>query len=187
MEYLFYIISFLWIISEVILSKLLKSDVSNSSSDYDKGTLKKLWITIIISIAVGIYVSSFPFGRITVWKYLSLFGLILILFGLVIRWIAILTLKEYFTVDVNVIKNQKVIRNGIYKIIRHPSYSGSLTSFLGLSIVFSNIFSIIIINVPIILAIIHRIKVEEEVLIQNLGQEYLEYSKSTKKLLPKIY
>ena len=187
MRYLFYIVVLFWIISEIIIGILLKSKEENSLSNYDKGTLKKIWITIIISIVASIYVSSSSFGEITFWKYLSLLGLIIIIFGLVIRWNAIITLREYFTVDVNVTKNQKVVNRGIYKIIRHPSYLGALVSFLGLSIVFSNIFAIIIINVPIILVFLHRIKIEEGVLIQNLGQEYVDYSKSTKRLLPKLY
>lgn len=187
MEYLFNIIVFIWIASEILLTVLLKSKMGNSSINYDKGTLKKIWTTIFISLVLGIYVSSSSIGKIAFGEYFSFLGLILIILGLVIRWVAIITLREYFTVDVIVVKNQKIINKGIYKIIRHPSYLGSIISFLGLGITLSNIFALIIINVPIILVFIHRIKIEEEALIQNIGQEYIEYSKATKKLLPKIY
>ena len=106
---------------------------------------------------------------------------------MLIRWTSILKLKDSFTVDVSIRKDQTIIKDGIYKFIRHPSYSGSLLSFLGLSLVFTNVFTILIIVVPITIAFLHRIKIEENVLTDVIGTEYVEYSKQTKKLIPFIY
>jgi protein-S-isoprenylcysteine O-methyltransferase Ste14 len=184
---IFYIISFVWILSEIVLSKIKKSDFENSLNDYDKHTFRKIWITILLSLIIGIFVSTFSFGRISVLPYQQIVGLILIVAGLVIRWIAILKLKESFTVDVSAKKDQKIIKNGIYKFVRHPSYLGSLLSFLGLSLMFTNVFTILIIIIPITISFLHRINIEEKVLIEAIGTEYVEYSKQTKKLIPFIY
>ena len=183
----FYIISFAWIISEIVLSRMKKSDFENSINDYDKKTLKTIWITILFSLAIGIFVSTFSFGRISILPYQQIIGLILITLGLLIRWTSILKLKDSFTVDVSIRKDQTIIKDGIYKFIRHPSYSGSLLSFLGLSLVLTNVFTILIIVVPITIAFLHRIKIEENVLTDVIGTEYVEYSKQTKKLIPFIY
>jgi protein-S-isoprenylcysteine O-methyltransferase Ste14 len=109
------------------------------------------------------------------------------LLGLIIRWTAILTLRKYFTVDVSILEDHKIVKKGIYKYIRHPSYAGSLVSFLGLGLAFSNWLSSVVIIVPILTAFIYRIQVEEKALIQAFGEEYLDYSNTTKRLIPKIY
>lgn len=84
-------------------------------------------------------------------------------------------------------KNQKIIQKGLYKFLRHPSYTGSLLSFLGLGLSFSNWLSTIIIFVPIFFVFTYRIKIEEKALINNFGDKYINYSKSTKRLIPLIY
>jgi protein-S-isoprenylcysteine O-methyltransferase Ste14 len=71
--------------------------------------------------------------------------------------------------------------------MRHPAYSGSLLSFVGLGIFWCNWLSFLVIFLPIFAAFSYRINVEEKALIKNFGEEYINYSKETKKLLPKIY
>ena len=184
---IFYIISFVWIISEIVLSKMKKSDLESSIKNYDKNTLRNLWITIILSVAIGVLASRFALGRFSILPYQQISGLVLIALGLLIRWMAILKLKENFTVDVSVRKDQSIAKDGIYKFIRHPAYLGSLLSFLGLSLMFTNVFTLLIIIIPITISFLHRINIEEKVLTQEIGTEYKEYSTQTKKLLPFIY
>ena len=44
-------------------------------------------------------------------------------------------LWKYFTVDVTIKLEHKLVSTGIYRIVRHPSYLGSLISFFGLGLV----------------------------------------------------
>jgi len=187
LKIIFYIITFSWIISEIVLSRMRKSDLENSIDNYDKHSLIKIWTTILFSLTIGIFASRFSLGRIEILPYQQIIGLILVVAGLVVRWNAILKLKESFTVDVSAKKDQKIIQDGVYKFVRHPSYSGSMLSFFGLSLMFTNVFTILIITVPIVLAFLHRIKIEEDVLTNVIGTEYIEYSRHTKKLIPFIY
>ena len=110
-----------------------------------------------------------------------------ILAGLAIRWIAIYSLRKYFTIDVSIRSDHKIVDTGIYKYVRHPSYSGSLLSFLGLGITTLNWISGIIIVVPIMIAFIYRINIEEQVLTTFFGDQYKQYCAATKRLIPKIY
>jgi protein-S-isoprenylcysteine O-methyltransferase Ste14 len=184
---IFYAISFIWIISEIVLGRIKKSDLEMSINKHDENTLRILWITILLSVTIGILVSRFDMGRISILPYQQIFGLILIALGLLIRWNAILKLKENFTVDVSVRRDQSIVKDGIYKFIRHPAYLGSLISFLGLSLMFMNAFTFLIIIIPITISFLHRINIEEKVLTQEIGKEYMEYSTQTKKLIPFIY
>ncbi len=182
-------ISLVWLLSEIGLARI-KHSRTKDSKELDKSSLRFLWITIIICVFIGVFLGvwriGWRIGYIPV-KFISLIGLVLIVLGLIVRWTAILTLKKYFTVDVSILSNHKIIDKGIYKIIRHPAYAGSLLSFLGLGLAFSNWLSTLVIFIPILIAFIYRIRVEEKALIQAFGQEYTNYSKTTKRLIPMIY
>jgi protein-S-isoprenylcysteine O-methyltransferase Ste14 len=182
------IISFIWLSSEVVLARVKHSKEDSSSQQLDQSSLRLLWITIICSVFLGVFLAmeNISFFKIRS-SFISVLGIGLIFLGLAIRWIAILTLKKYFTVDVSVSKNQKIVKEGIYKFIRHPAYAGSLLSFLGLGVAFANWLSVLVIFFPILGAFIHRMGIEEKALKEVLGNEYVHYSQTTKRLIPKIY
>ncbi len=180
-------ISIVWIFSEVILARVKRSHTKDSKES-DKSSLRFLWISISISTSIGIFLGVQGIGFILVeHHFISILGIFLIVLGLIIRWIAIVTLKKYFTVNVTIFENHQIIKKGIYGFIRHPAYAGSLLSFLGLGLSFSNWLSTVIIFIPILVAFTYRIQVEEKALIEAFGEEYLNYSKLTKRLIPKIY
>ena len=180
------IISILWVLSEVLLSRFMR--VKDSQNNYDKSSLKILWITICIAITVGIILKNSNF-IVTLQHASSIYylGISLICIGLIIRWNAILKLKKSFTVHVSIAENQNIIQSGIYKHIRHPSYLGSLLSFCGLGIVFNNWLTFAIIFIPIFLSFIYRIQIEEKLLSQVFGTEYTQYCKKSWKLIPKVF
>ena len=193
MNILYFTVVTIWFFSEIALVLFKRSKKSNENK-LDKSSLKYLWIVILISISLGIYVGilgfkgTFSTGFVKSHLHISYYcGLASIIIGVFIRWKAIYTLRKFFTVNVTVEKNQKIIQKGLYKYLRHPSYTGSLLSFLGLGLSFSNWLSTIIIFVPIFFVFAYRIKIEEKALINNFGDKYINYSKSTKRLIPFIY
>ena len=180
------IISVIWISSEITLSQLMRSDTSKV--DYDKCSLKIIWITITVSIITGMMLQKT--NIIILESFFSIVyysGVGLICCGLIIRWIAILTLKKAFTVDVSISKDQTLVKSGIYTYIRHPSYLGSLLSFLGLGIVFNNWITFAVIFIPILISFLYRISIEEKVLIEAFGNQYREYVEHSNRLIPGIY
>jgi protein-S-isoprenylcysteine O-methyltransferase Ste14 len=180
-------ISFFWLLSEVILA-IVRRDKSVKSDNLDKSTLIFLWLTIIIAIFFGVYLGSKGIGLITVCGYwISIAGIIFIILGLVIRWVAILSLRGYFTVNISIQESHRIIDTGLYGHIRHPAYAGSLLSFLGLGLSFSNWLSALIIFVPITAAFIYRIHHEEKALLKTFGDKYISYVKHTRRLFPGVY
>jgi len=119
--------------------------------------------------------------------FIAPLGLSLLVAGVAIRWTAIYTLGQYFTSTVVIKDNHRLIRAGLYKHLRHPAYTGALIAHLGLGLSFSNWFSLVLSSVPFLVAAVYRIRVEEEALSEAFGETYLEYSKETKRLIPKLY
>jgi len=177
------IICSLWFLSEILISLLTRSKKSESDS-YDQNSLRMIWIAIILSITTGVFI-GFSFPRFNVFEYF--FGLSLVLIGISIRFIAIFSLKSFFTSDVAIHHDHRLKTDGIFKIVRHPSYSGSLLSFLGLGLTLGNWISLLVIFLPVLCAFLYRINVEEKALINNFKEEYLDYKKRSKKLIPYLY
>ncbi len=187
-SYVFIVISIIWLLSEILLARLRTSARTEQSQKLDKGSFKFLWIVIALSVTAEVLFGVYGIGLIRQHaRIISLCGVVLIVIGLLIRWIAILSLKKYFTVDVSIQKNHQLKTDGIYRYIRHPAYLGSLLSFLGLGLAFSNWLSTIVIFVPILAVFLLRVRVEEAVMMDFLGEEYQKYCKKTKRLIPKIY
>ena len=78
------------------------------------------------------------------------------------RWWAIITLGRFFTVDVTIEKNHELVERGPFHLVRHPSYTGVLLAFVGLALSLRNWAALLVILVPIGVAFIHRMNVEEE-------------------------
>jgi protein-S-isoprenylcysteine O-methyltransferase Ste14 len=184
--YLFYIIWSLWFLSEILLNRLFRSDTSDQKGK-DKGSIRMLWRVIGIANTLGIV--SFIFLRLPISSgpIVSYLGLAIIVLGMLFRFFAIGSLGRYFTVDVTIRKDHRVKSDGIYRLVRHPSYTGMLLTFIGFGMSLNNWASLIIIIIPVTWATIYRIKIEEKVLLEQFGKEYEEYMKKTTRLIPRIY
>jgi protein-S-isoprenylcysteine O-methyltransferase Ste14 len=184
--YVFIIIWCFWFISEILLTRVCRSKAL-ASKEFDKRSFHLIWIAAIASIAIGVLIMMFiaaPISRSLTAAYI---GLILIILGIIIRVNAITTLGKYFTVNLDVRDDQHLVKKGLYNYIRHPSYAGALLSFLGLGISFNNWISTLAIIIPVFSAIMYRIRIEERLMLEQFGQEYLDYKKCTRRLIPMIY
>jgi len=183
---LFIAVSVLWVASEILLARSKRSQPTDVK--VDKSSLRVLWIAIAVGVNGGIL---FSFLRLGYFGHglpvYPVAGLVLMVLGLTIRWIAIVSLKHQFTVDVAITDDHHIIRGGLYRFVRHPAYAGSLLSFLGLGLAFADYFTILIIFLPICSAFLYRIRIEEKALIDNFGDAYVNYCATTKRLIPGVY
>lgn len=175
-----------WFLTEILYKSMLKSS-KEDKKDKDKSTLNILWMAIPFSIAASVsisYMTKFPIAK-GVW--ILYLGEACILIGIIFRLIIIRSLGKYFTVDVTIKDDHQIKKEGFYKYLRHPSYAFSLLTSLGLGLYLNNWLSIFLAFLPPFFAFMYRIKVEEQALVEKFGDEYVEYRKKTKKLIPFIY
>ena len=174
----------MWLIAELAHASHRKI---TPAKDWDRSSLKILMLATL-AVPVGVIVGFTDVGHIhTEGNFLGTVGFALMLAGICIRWVAIHTLGRYFTRTVTIMHDHRIIRSGLYRHLRHPSYAGYLLGNLGLGMAYSNWLSIVIILVPDLAATLYRISIEEDALLENFGDEYFEYARSTKRLIPKVY
>lgn len=146
--------------------------------------LKQLFIIIFLGVALSInFDAVFRYNNLMVLTiYLFWVGSIITVLGIVLRVFSVLTSRKAFTVYVQINSQQNIIKNGPYKYLRHPAYSGSILSLIGIALCFRSILSLVIIS----FIYSYRIIIEEKALEKSFGQEYLDYEKSTWRIIPFI-
>ena len=179
-------VSYLYFFFEAFLN-LRQRRKSKVTSSNDKGSLRLLYGLITLGYFLSFAIGATKLGRIYHWNTFFTIGMTLIGIGLVLRIHSILTLRHFFTYSVAQVENHQIIQTGLYKFIRHPGYLGQLIIFLGISISISNWISILTMILPITLAYLYRIKVEERFMLEQWGDNYLNYQNRTKRLLPLVF
>jgi protein-S-isoprenylcysteine O-methyltransferase len=71
--------------------------------------------------------------------------------------------------------------------VRHPSYTGAMAAFLGWGICIGNWASLAALLLPTLLVFLRRIHVEEAALTAAFGDQYRDYMRRTKRLIPALY
>jgi protein-S-isoprenylcysteine O-methyltransferase Ste14 len=176
-----------WIVTEVLV--LVVTRTRRGGGDIsDRGSLAVLWVVIVCSVTLGFWAgavytpAAFHAGS---WlRYLCLGMMVL---GLVIRWTAIYTLGKAFSANVAIHSTQKLNRSGLFRFMRHPSYTGMVLIFVAMGMSTRNWLGLALFVVPPVVALLYRIHVEEEALTGAFGADYVEYSRTTKRLIPGIY
>jgi len=171
-------------LSELLLALVKRS--KGRAETRDRGSLWVLWGVILASVFTATAAQRIFTGA-TLPKGLYFYGCGVFCVGLFVRWYAILYLGRFFTVDVAIHGDHRVVDSGPYRFVRHPSYFGALVAFLGLGVCLLNWISILVIFVPVTLAFLYRIRVEEAVLLELLGKSYSEYSERTRRIIPFVY
>ncbi|MCX6261951.1 MAG: isoprenylcysteine carboxylmethyltransferase family protein [Bacteroidia bacterium] len=178
--------SILYGLFEIFMSRRLR-DKKKISKSGDKGSIALIFISISVGYWLSFIIASTKAGRIYHWNTFFAIGALLVIAGLIIRITSILTLKQHFTYTVTKVENHELIETGLYKYIRHPGYLGQLIIFLGIATSLSNWLSVLLMIIPVLLGYINRINVEEKFMIEQMGQQYIDYQKRTKRLIPHIY
>ena len=83
--------------------------------------------------------------------------------------------------------DHRVIEAGPHRVIRHPEYTGSILTIVGLGVALRSLPGIAIVIVFFAAAYAYRIWIEERALVTDLGEAYVEYTKRTKRLIPLVY
>jgi protein-S-isoprenylcysteine O-methyltransferase len=185
-----YLISYAVILfpaSELTLMAFKRSN-KTATSGGDKGSMWLLWLAIIVSIGVSVALQWYPAAKLPVSRFvINASALLFLAAGMALRWTAILSLGKMFTVDVAIQQGHRLMRSGIYKYVRHPSYAGLLLEFFGLSLYFGTWIVVVIIMVPVTAALVYRIRCEEAVLTAEFGDDYRAYQTTTKALVPGVF
>jgi protein-S-isoprenylcysteine O-methyltransferase Ste14 len=186
----FVVACLIWLVPEVIgmLPQMAKSS-RKAATIQDRGSMFVLiglqWLGLAMNFSLA---WLFPAASMhTQRPAIFVLGVVLILLGVALRWLAIWTLGRYFTRDVAVSSDQQVVQRGPYRLIRHPAYSGTFLTMCGIGLVMTNWASLISLLLCVFLGHLYRVRIEEQALIHSLGEPYVQYMQRTKRFIPRVF
>ena len=176
-----------WLVGEVLILVVTRTRRGGGKVS-DRGSLVLLWVVIVAAASLSGWVEGAlgenMFGGA---DWLKTVALAVLVAGLAIRWGAVISLGRAFSANVAIRQTQHLHRTGLFRLVRHPSYLGLMIVFLAAGIRARNWYSLAIILVLPLAALLYRINVEEAALREAFGEEYIAYSGETKRLVPFIY
>lgn len=175
---------FVWIFVD---GALVFRHKTTAAENRDRHSLRLIMAGNPIAWALGIGLACGSSGGLRPAMPLQIAGFILMGSGIALRMTAIVQLGRFHTPNVAVLQGHRVVDNGLYRRIRHPSYLGALIVFLGFSLALANGWSLGIIMGMALVIYPCRIREEEAALTAALGERYRAYCRRTWRLLPGVY
>ncbi len=187
LEFYFHALTNVWVVGEILLAFFTTTGWGQGWIQ-DRGTQIILWVVIIASFKVGVWMHKFfPVDMPGSYTWLPPLVLGLLMIGLGVRAAAIVTLGRAFSANVALRPGQRLKRSGLYSVVRHPSYLGLELCLLACALHARTWACFAVDIVPPTLAVLYRIHVEEIALRRAFAADYEDYSRSTKRLIPGVY
>ena len=189
--FIFFIIYFLlvFVIRSLLLWKKTGiNPLTFSKTDDAHGYNGKVYkaISYIELIIIGIYAFKndwyeylLPFWYLEN-PLLEKIGWGLLIVSIIMVWIAQSQMANSWRIGIDEKNKTKLVTSGLFSISRNPIFLGIMLANIGVFIVIPNAFTLLIISLSTI-SINTQIRLEEEFLRNEFGEEYKEYSKKVRR------
>jgi protein-S-isoprenylcysteine O-methyltransferase Ste14 len=177
----FVIILLIWSLSEIVGGVIIPGLRRGGDRVRRRRGITSALIEWMAVFVVSGILATKQIAMLPTWSYYI--GITLMLLGIAIRQWAMAVLGRFFSSVLGTQQKHKVIDNGPYHFVRHPSYTGVLLLQLGLGFSVQSWGAILIILLIYGLAFGYRMHVEEKILVAELGESYTLYMRRTKKRL----
>ena len=175
--------------SVAMASAAFFSDVNLSSGEREDRSNRWIFVPLLVIGLLSAYLPAYT-DRKGWWVLdgdtVRWVGVFLYLTGGAFRIWPIFVLGRRFSGLVAIQPGHELVTDGVYRIIRHPSYLGMLILMFGWALSFRSGVGVILaaLIIPPILA---RIRSEEALLRTQFGERYEAYCRRTSRLIPGIY
>jgi protein-S-isoprenylcysteine O-methyltransferase len=162
---------------------LKNSALTKAKPHRDVSTLTNF--ALIPAAGVAIWLGYAGVGPLAHWLLYP--GLAMFLLGLALTVWAYHTLGRFFSLEVQVQAEHRIVNTGPYRFLRHPGYAGVLFGFIGLGLALQSWVSVLVLLIATTAALAYRARIEENFLVAELGDEYVQYMARTKRLVPYVW
>lgn len=155
-------------------------------------TLREDWVfviptTVIWLISIGVSLLEYSArGLSYCLNAVSIAGIILFVIGVAIRMVGKMTLGRFYSYGLVIKRDHKLVTHGIYRYVRHPIMLAAIIYSVAIPLSLMSMTGSVIM-LGLIPFIVYRIGIEESMLLDRFGDEYRDYMKRTKRMIPYIY
>ena len=144
------------------------------------------FITIFELIVAGIYAFKNEWYEylLPFWylgnPILQKIGWTLLIISLIVVWISQSQMAASWRIGIDEYNKTKLVTNGVFSISRNPIFLGIMIANIGLFFVIPNAFTLLIISLST-LSVNTQIRLEEEFLKREFGNEYIQYAEKVRR------
>jgi len=175
----------------LLVMALVVTQSSGNLSPGEREDRGNRWVIAALAV-IGLLEAFLPpyTDRIDFWtidgETIRWIGVALFSLGGALRLWPVFVLGHRFSGLVAIQPEHSLVTDGIYGVIRHPSYLGLLLTSLGWGLAFRSGVGLLL-TLATTIVVIGRISAEEKLLASHFGEEYEAYRRRTARLLPGIY
>ena len=119
-------------------------------------------------------------------SWVAVVGALMVVAGLANNIVCQVTMGRSYSSFLVTREDHQLITRGMYGYVRHPIYLGVICAFTGIALFTTSLLGLIVLW-GVIPFFLRRIRLEEHMLLDELGPEYEAYRERTKKLVPFLY
>ena len=157
---------------------------------FDRGStvlLAAVFALGFLLLPLSLIFSARSLGRMPVAEGIAWVGIVVMALGIALRIWASRVLGRYFTRTLRAAADQPVVRDGPYRVVRHPGYLGDILMWSGAAFATLNWIAFAGLTLAAIGAYSYCIQAEEAMLRATLGEPYRQYARQTWRLIPFVY
>jgi protein-S-isoprenylcysteine O-methyltransferase Ste14 len=187
------VVSYLLIAFFLVMQRVLRRGEQARSlrpSPKDKGTTRLIGIAFgfsLLALILAPMLNRFEVAHLDLGFPVGWVGVALMLGGLAVRWWANAALGSFYTSTLHLAEGQQIVKEGPYRLVRHPGYGGVLLLWVGAGLASQNWLVAGIILTVMSFAYAYRIRSEESMLLTAFGEGYRHYMACTWRLVPWVF
>ncbi len=140
------------------------------------------WLHVII--IAGALAEHFLLRTTLAWGWTA-FGFVLYIGSVILRNIAIRALGRFWSLQIEIRQEHQLIREGIYRYLRHPAYSAITLEVLSIPLVVNAWWTMLFAAATYLPVLMLRLRQEEKALVEKFGEPYRVYQCEVGALIPR--
>ena len=161
--------------------------IDNRKTLQEKGLLAFVFLGMFVLPMVYIVTPLFNFANYRLPMWANALGIVIFAIALYLFWRSHHDLGQNWSVTLQVREDHTLITNGIYQTIRHPMYTAiwlwSIAQGLLLTNWIAGLSGLITFGILYFL----RVGNEENMMLEQFGEQYQAYRQRTKRLIPYLF
>jgi protein-S-isoprenylcysteine O-methyltransferase Ste14 len=148
-----------------------------------------IWLGVFYILPACLWIGStwIDFAQIGFFSCLRWLGVGISVISIWIFYLSHAQLGKHWSPLLETHSEHTIIRQGLYKYVRHPMYSSLLLGLLGTLFMTNNWLATLLMSIGVFVFIFLRLPREEAFMQARFGADYLAYQRQTKRLFPFIW
>jgi protein-S-isoprenylcysteine O-methyltransferase Ste14 len=174
-----------WVLTWIGTAVYFRPEKRDSASPRPRRRPRRLGLRLLVAGCVVVAIRTQHVGRTPTGHGIGWVGVVLAVAGIGVATWARVCLGRSWGMPMTVRVKPKLVRSGPYRVVRHPIYSGLLVALVGSALATGS--GVLPAAIGSAAYFVLSLRVEEADMAESFPDDYPEYSKHTKRLIPFVY